>query len=387
MDNFNWYNPTKIIFGKGRQKEVGEMTAGYSKKVLLVYGGGSIKATGVYDVVVESLKAADVEFVELGGVKPNPRLSLVYEGIKICREEKLDFILAVGGGSVIDTAKAIAVGACYDGDVWDFYSKGVSPKESLGVGVVLTIPAAGSESSDGSVITKEDTLDKCSCCTELMYPKFAILNPELCYTLPEAHIRAGGADILAHVMERYFVPNEQNDLTDRLCEGTMVALMNNLPAVLENRTDYDSWAEVMWTGNVAHSGLLGKGRREDWASHGIEHELSAIYDIAHGAGLAIVFPAWMKYVYKEHPQRFVQFGERVFGIERGEKTEDAICLEAIAALEDFFHRIGLATTLHEVGIDEKNFSLMAAKATRGGTTGSFKQLTKEDVEAIYRLAL
>lgn len=391
MHNFVWYNPTRIIFGEDTHLRVGAEVAKYSKNILLHYGGKSLKASGTYDVVAESLREMGVRVTELGGVKPNPRLSLVKEGIELCRREQIDFILAVGGGSVIDSAKAIAVGSLYDGDVWDFYAGGKRPERALGVGVVLTIPAAGSESSDGSVITKEDTRDKCSCGTELMYPKFAILNPKLCYTLPEHQIRAGGADILAHIMERYFVPNRNTDLSDRLCEAAMQALIQNLPKVLKERENYDAWAEVMWTGNVAHNGLLGKGREEDWASHGIEHELSAIYDIAHGAGLAIVFPAWMKYVWKKHPERFVQFGVRVFGIDtegispKGKKEEE-ICTEAIAALEDFFHGIGLPTRLRDVGIGKENFDVMAKKACRNGKLGSFLPLVAEDVKAIYELA-
>lgn len=387
MENFVWYNPTKIIFGKDEHKNVGQVTAQYSKKVLLHYGGKSVKATGTYDVVVASLREAGIDFVELGGVQPNPRLSLVYEGIELCKKENIDFILAVGGGSVIDSAKAIAMGVCYDGDVWDLYSKGVEPQKLLDIGVILTIPAAGSESSDGSVITKEETQEKRSCCSPLLYPKFAILNPELCYTLPENQIRAGGTDILAHVMERYFSPNGNTDLSDRLCEATMQSLIHNLPKVLENKTNYDAWAEVMWTGNVAHNGLLGRGRQEDWSSHAIEHELSAIYDIAHGAGLAIIFPAWMKNVYKEHPQRFVQFAQRVFGIEIAGKEKDAICQEAILALEEFLHQIGLPTRLSEIGIDDTNFELMAQKACGGSLMGSLKKLSKEDIVTIYRTAL
>lgn len=386
MHNFIWYNPTRIIFGKDTHRNVGEEVAKYSRNILLHYGGKSLKAAGTYDVVVKSLREAKVRFTELGGVKPNPRLSLVREGIELCRREKIDFILAVGGGSVIDSAKAIAVGSLYEGDVWDFYAKGKSPEKALGVGVVLTIPAAGSESSDGSVITKEDTQDKCSCGTELMYPKFAVLNPELCYTLPKSQIRAGGADILAHIMERYFVPNENTDLSDRLCEAAMRALLENLPKVLREQEDYDAWAEVMWTGNVAHNGLLGKGREEDWASHGIEHELSGIYDIAHGAGLAIVFPAWMKYVWNAHPARFVQFGERVFGIAAEGKAKEEICEEAVAALENFFHGIGLPTRLRDAGIGRENFDVMAKKACRNGKLGSFMPLAAEDVKAIYELA-
>ncbi len=386
MHNFIWYNPTRIIFGKDTHKKVGEEVAKYSRNILLHYGGKSIKATGTYEAVTKSLTQAGVRFTELGGVQPNPRLSMVYQGIELCRKENIDFILAVGGGSVIDSAKAIAVGTQYEGDVWDFYGKGIRPQKALKTGVVLTIPAAGSESSDGSVITKEDTKDKCSCCTDLMYPQFAMLNPELCYTLPEHQIQAGGADILSHIMERYFVPNNNTDFSDRLCEGAMCALIENLPKVLKERENYDAWAEVMWIGNVAHNGLLGKGRDEDWASHGIEHELSGIYDIAHGAGLAIVFPAWMKYVYHEHPERFIQFGERVFGIRKEDMREEEACEAAIGTLEEFFHRIGLLTRLKDVGIGKEHFDDMAEKACRGRDIGSFKPLKKEDVKAIYELA-
>jgi alcohol dehydrogenase YqhD (iron-dependent ADH family) len=387
MFNFTWYNPTKIIFGKDTHKEVGKETAKYAKKVLFHYGGRSIKETGTYEAVVTSLKSAGVEFVELGGVRPNPRLSLVQEGIEICRREKIDFILAVGGGSVIDSAKAIAVGVPYEGNVWDFYSTDKQPEEILSLGVVLTIPAAGSESSDGSVITNEEGPDKRSCCTDLMFPKFAFLNPELCYTLPKNQISAGGADILAHIMERYFAPNQNTDLSDRLCEAAMKTLIHHLPLVLNNQKDYNAWAEVMWTGNVAHNGLLGRGRQEDWASHGIEHELSAIYDIAHGAGLAIVFPAWIKYVNDAHKERFTQFAERVFDIDSKGKTKEIVIEEGITSLVNFFKSIGLVTTLAEAGIDSSNFEIMAKKAANGGTLGSMKALTDEDIRKIYELAL
>jgi len=387
MNNFTWFNPTKIIFGKDTHKEVGKETANYAKKVLLHYGGKSIKETGTYDTVVTSLTEAGVDFVELGGVRPNPRLSLVQEGIKICRQEGIDFILAVGGGSVIDSAKAIAAGVPYEGNVWDFYSTEKQPQEMLSIGVVLTIPAAGSESSDGSVITNEEGPDKRSCCTDLMFPKFAFLNPELCYTLPENQISAGGADILAHIMERYFAPNKNTDLSDRLCEAAMKTLLYNLPLVLKDHRDYNAWAEVMWTGNVAHTGLLGRGRQDDWASHGIEHEISAIYDIAHGAGLAIVFPAWMKYVNDAHPFRFVQFAERVFDVDIVGKSDKTIIEEGIPKLETFYKSIGLVTTLREAHIDNSNFELMSKKAAINGTLGSIKQLTSKDIQLIYELAL
>ena len=387
MENFSWYNPTRIIFGKDTHYTVGKMTAGYAKKVLLLYGGGSIKTAGTYDAVVNSLNAAGVSYVELGGVLPNPRLSLVYEGIRLCREHQCEMILAVGGGSVIDSAKAIAIGVCYDGDVWDFYSTSKQPEEKLPVGVVLTIPAAGSESSDGSVITKEETHEKLSCCCDLMFPEFAILNPQLCYTLPQNQIKAGGVDILSHVMERYFVPNTETDVSDRLCEAAMQSVIYNLPRVLKNQKDYDAWAEVMWTGNIAHSGLLGKGRRDDWASHNIEHELSAFYDIAHGAGLAVIFPAWMRYVYKEHPGRFVQYAEKVWKIDVSAMREDEACLAGIQATEKFFESLGMAIHLTDLGIGADQIELMASKACRNGQLGSFKVLKKDDVKAIYELAL
>lgn len=386
MIDFTWYNPTKIIFGKETHRQVGEETARWSRKVLLHYGGKSIKVSGVYEAIVTSLREAGVSFVELGGVCPNPRLSLVREGIDLCRREGVDFILAAGGGSVIDSAKAIGAGVPYEGDVWDFYTTERRPERVLPLGVVLTIPAAGSESSDGSVITREEGPDKRSFCSDLLYPRFAILNPALCYTLPRYQISAGGADILAHVMERYFSPNQETDLSDRLCESAMKALIHNLPRVLENPRDYNAWAEVMWTGNVAHNGILGKGRADDWASHAIEHELSAVYDIAHGAGLAIVFPAWMKYVSRSHPAKLVRFAREVFGISQEEKEEADVIALGIRCLEDFYRKIGLPVTLHEGGIGREAFDLMAGKAVLGGTLGSFQVLDKQDVKAILELA-
>ncbi len=386
MLNFEFGNPTRIIFGRGTHREVGQQVKKYAKKVLLHYGGKSIKASGVYDAVIASLKEAGVEYTELGGVQPNPRLKLVYEGDALCKEQGIDFILAVGGGSVIDSAKAIAVGACYNGDVWDFYSNIAKPSGALNIGVVLTIPAAGSESSDGSVITKEEGAYKRSCCTDFMYPRFAVLNPELCYTLPHNQIAAGGADILAHIMERYFTNTTHTDFSDRLCEGAMRSVMENLLKVKQDTQNYDAWAEVMWGGTVAHNGLLGKGRQEDWASHGIEHELSGIYDIAHGAGLAILFPAWMKYVHKTNLNRFVQFAVRVFDVDMAFENLEEIALEGIRRLERFFTSLGLAVTLSQAGIGSKDFAEMARKACENGPLGSFNRLEPPDVEQIFKLA-
>ncbi len=386
MKSFVFHNPTKIIFGKDSHFSAGEACLPYARKVLMHYGGGSIKKNGVYEGVKKSLADAGIEAVELGGVQPNPRLSLVYEGIRICQEQEIGFILAVGGGSVIDSAKAIAAGVLYDGDVWDFFSKGVKPQRALPIGVVLTIPAAGSESSDGTVVTREDGQLKRSFGSDLLYPRFAILNPVLCKTLPESQIAAGGTDILAHVMERYFSKEPHTDVSDRLCENVLRSVMDNLLRVKENPQDENAWAEVMWGGTIAHNGLLGKGRQEDWASHGIEHELSAIYDIAHGAGLAIVFPAWMKYVHSACPSRFVQFAVRVMDVDWAYDDQEAMILEGIARLERFLTRLGAPVRLHQLNIGTSDFGIMAQKACGSGTIGSFMPLYAKDVEAIFHLA-
>lgn len=389
MNNFTFQNPTKIIFGKNTVQLVGKETKKYGKKVLLHYGGGSIKKSGLYQQVVDSLNEAGVDFVELGGVQPNPRLTLVHEGIKLCRDEKVDFILAVGGGSVIDSAKAISIGVPYEGDVWDFYSYKKSPKEALPVGVVLTIPAAGSESSNSSVITNEDGLYKKGLSTELFYPKFSILNPELTYTLPAYQTACGAADIMAHIMERYFTNTKHVELTDRLCEATMKTMIKYVPVALKEPNNYDARAEIMWAGTVAHNNLLGTGREEDWASHGIEHEISGIYDVAHGAGLAIVFPAWMEYVYKHDIYRFAQFASRVWNIDTDYFDLETTAKKGIESLRSFFKSIGLPTTLAEIDVDDTRIEEMADKCTDGGSyeIGNFVKLGKKDIIEIYKLAL
>lgn len=388
MENFNFICPTKIIFGKGTENRVGEETKKYSKKVLFVYGSVSIKKTGLYDKVVKSLSENNVEYIELSGVKPNPRLSLVYEGINKCRENDIDFILAVGGGSVIDTAKAIAVGVLYDGDVWDFFLGKAEIKKALPVGVILTLAATGSEASDSAVITNEDGWYKKGIHSDLIRPQFAIMNPELLYTLPAYQTAAGAADIMAHIMERYFTNVKNVDLTDRLCEATLKTVINNVPKLIEDPTDYDARAEVMWAGTIAHNGLLDTGRIGDWASHRIEHELSAIYDIAHGAGLAIIFPAWMKYVYKHDLDRFVQFAVKVWDVDLTYTDREAIALEGIKRLENFFRSIGLPVTLKDANIPYDKFAEMANKCTSNGTAtvGQFVKLGKEDIINIYNIA-
>ncbi|AST90745.1 MULTISPECIES: iron-containing alcohol dehydrogenase [Sutcliffiella] len=385
MNNFTFQNATKIIFGKDTEQLVGKETALHSKKVLLHYGGGSIKQSGLYDTVVQSLQENGVEFVELGGVKPNPRVSLVREGVALCKEQNIDFILAVGGGSVIDSAKGIAAGAKYEGDVWDFYT-GTPIETSLPIGVVLTIPAAGSESSAGSVITNEDGWLKRDALHDSLRPQFAILNPVLSYTLPAYQTACGITDMMSHILERYFTTEKNVDFTDRLCEGALKSIIHNAPIVLEQPTNYDARAEIMWAGTIAHNDLLGTGRTGDWASHNIEHEISGIYDIAHGAGLAIIFPAWMKYVYKHDVQRFAQFANRVWNVEIDLNDLERTALAGIKKTEEFFQSIGMPITLSEANIDDQYFREMARKATERWPIGNFVKLHEEDVYNIYVLA-
>ncbi|MDR3645845.1 MAG: iron-containing alcohol dehydrogenase [Clostridia bacterium] len=389
MDNFEFFNDTRIIFGRGAEDRIGALTARYSKSILWVYGGSSIKRTGQYDRVAASLKAAGVGYTELPGVMPNPRLSLVYEGIRLCREKDIGFVLAVGGGSAIDTAKAIAIGAVYDGDVWDFFEEKTEPVKTLPVGTILTIPAAGSESSTSSVITKEEGQIKRPINYTLLYPKFSILDPELAFTLPKYQMACGATDILSHLMERYFTNSSDVELSDRLIESTFKTVMHNLPTVLEKPDDYSAWAEIMWSGTVAHNDLFSSGRECDWGSHAIEHQLSALYDVAHGAGLAVITPAWMKYVYRHDVGRFAQFANRVWNIDVDFFHPEKTALEGIARLEHFLHSIGLTTSLRELTGDDTRLEEMADRCTDGdsSTVGKFIPLHRQDVLAVYRLAL
>jgi alcohol dehydrogenase YqhD (iron-dependent ADH family) len=388
MQNFTFKSPTKIIFGKDTENLLGKEVKQYSSKVLLCYGGGSIKKTGLYDKVINSLKDSNVDYVELSGIRPNPRLSLVYQGIKLCRENNINFILGVGGGSVIDTAKAIAVGVPYDGDVWDFYIGKEKVTKALPIGDILTIPATGTEASNSSVITKEEGLYKKGINSDLIRPVFSILNPELTYTLPAYQTACGACDMMAHIMERYFTNEPNVDLTDRLSEAALKTIINNTPLVLKDPENYNARAEIMWAGTLAHNGLMGTGRVEDWASHKIEHELSAIYDIAHGAGLSIVFPAWMKYVYKHNIKRFVQFAVRVWDVNLSFDNEEAIALEGIRRITEFFKSIGLPVTLTDAGIPQDRIEEMADKCTSSDTKtwGNFVTLHKQDIINIYKLA-
>lgn len=390
MRNFVFQNATKIIFGKDTEARVGEETRKLGKKVLLHYGGGSIKRSGLYDRVLASLREAGVEVVELGGVMPNPRVDLVREGVELCRKEGVEAILAVGGGSVIDSAKAIGMGVLYDGDVWDIYEYKVDVKGMLPLGVVLTIPAAGSESSSSTVISNLEVGKKVGFGAPMLRPAFSILNPELNYTLPAYQTACGAVDMLAHVMERYFSIEKEGDLTDRLCEATMQTIIKNAPLAIENPTAYGPRAEILWAGTIAHNDLLGTGRTEEWSSHNIEHELSAKYDIAHGAGLAIVFPAWMKYSLKRDVMRFAQFGNRVFGVPMDYQNPEYTALEGIAQLEAWYRRIGMPVRLGDADIDGEHLEYMANNCLNreeGETMGTFTPLTTDDVLNILKLAL
>lgn len=388
MDNFNFRNPTRILFGKGMEQQVGTHCAKNGSKVLLHYGGGSIKKTGLHEAITASLKAAGVPFAELPGVKPNPRLSLVREGVAMCKDQGIDLVLAVGGGSVIDSAKAIAVGSVYEGDVWDFFTNKAVPQQALPVATILTFPAAGSEASTGCVITNEEGDLKRAFNSELVYPRFSILNPELAFTLPDYQVSCGVADILAHLMERYFTNTQHVELTDRLIEATMKTVINNVHTVLAQRDNYEAWSQIMWAGTIAHCNLLNTGREGDWGSHDIEHELSGIYDVTHGAGLAVVFPAWMKYVFKHDVARFAQFANRVFNVDHDFFSPEATALRGIERLTEFFRSINLPVTLKELGVPEDRLEEMAIKCTDNDThaTGKFIPLDSKGVLEVYRLA-
>jgi alcohol dehydrogenase YqhD (iron-dependent ADH family) len=389
MDNFVFRNTTKIIFGRGREGEVGAEAKAFAKKVLIHYGGGSVKRSGLFGRIVASLEASGLSWVELGGVLPNPRLALVHEGIELCRREGVGLVLALGGGSAIDSAKAIALGVPYAGEVWDFFAGKATPSAALPIGTVLTIPAAGSEASTASVITNEEGMLKRGYNSSLLYPSFSILNPELAFSLPRAQVANGAADIMSHLMERYFTRVHPVELTDRLIEATFRTVIDTVPRVLAKSDDYDAWAELMWSGTLAHNNLLDTGRIGDWASHDLEHELSAAYDIAHGAGLAVVFPAWMKYVHKEEPARFAQLANRVWGIDNDFFDAERTALAGIARLEAFWSSLGLATRLSGLGIGPERIPEMADKCSAGGrkTVGNFVKIGRAEAEAIYRLAL
>ena len=391
MNNFTFYSPTYFVFGKNEENNTGKYVKRFGgKKVLIHYGGGSVVRSGLLDRIKMSLMNDAIEFVELGGVKPNPRSGLVYEGIELCKKEHVDFILAVGGGSTIDSAKAIAVGAMYEGDFWDFYS-GKAVEKALPVGTVLTIAAAGSEGSSGSVITKEEGMLKRSAGGEAMRPVFSVLNPELTQTLGAFQTAAGVTDIMAHLLERYFTNTKDVEVTDRVIEGLLLSMIHEAPKVIENPNDYQARANIMWAGMLAHNNCCGVGREQDWGSHDIEHELSALYDCAHGAGLAVVFPAWMEYTMKHDVLRFAQLANRVWGCSMDFQHPENTAKAGIQAFRNFLKSIGMPQTLGELGGKEEDIPYLAHTASYGngndGTLGSFVVLKEKDIENIYRLML
>ena len=386
MLNFEFCSPTKFVFGRDAQSKVGALVKEFGgSRALIVYGGGSVVRSGLLAQVIASLDAAGIAHMELGGVKPNPRDDLVYEGIRLCRENNLDFLLPVGGGSAIDTAKAIADGVPYDGDFWDFYCGKAKPVTALPHGCVLTIPAAGSEGSNSSVITKIDGGLKRGLSTEFHRPRFAVMNPELTFTLPRYQLACGVTDMMAHIMERYFTNTKDVALTDRLAEALLVAIREAAPVAMADDHDYESHATLMWAGMLAHNNSVGIGREQDWASHQIGHEISAKYDTAHGASLAVVFPAWMKYVFRHDVKRFVQFATRVWGVCPQGKTDEQIALEGIETMQAFFVSLGMPATLQAAGGRAEDIPALAANVVNG-KTGHFVELLPPQIEEVLRIA-
>ena len=394
MDNFKFYSPTYFVFGKDEENSVGEYVKKFGgSKVLIHYGGGSVVRSGLLDRVKASLKKENIEYVELGGVKPNPRSGLVYKGIDICKKEGIDFILAVGGGSTIDSAKGIAAGAVYDGDFWDYYSesKNMMVEEALPIGTVLTIAAAGSEGSPDTVITKEEGMYKRAAHGDALRPKFSILNPALTQTLPAYQTACGITDIMAHLYERYMTNTTEVEVTDRLIEGLLLTMIKEGPKAVKDNNDYDSRANIMWAGMMAHNNSCGVGRTQDWSSHTIEHELSAQYDCAHGAGLAVIMPACLAYNVKHDVVRFARVAVNVWGCKMNEENPETTAREGIERFKQFLHEIGMPTSFAELGAKEEDIEKMAEVACYGdgrdGYVYGFVNLNKEDVINIYNLAL
>lgn len=392
MKDFKYYTPTEVIFGEKSEEKVARLVKKHGgTKVLVHYGGQSAIKSGLLDKVCGLLSDEGIEFFKLGGVVPNPRLSKVYEGIDLCRKEGIDFILAVGGGSVIDSAKAIACGVPFEGDVWDFYLGKLHAKVCLPVASVLTIPAAGSEMSESSVITNEDGGVKLGYSNDITRPKFAIMNPVRTFTLPPYQTAAGVTDMIMHTMERYFTHDDDMTLTTEVAEAVMRTLMDSVFAVLKNPEDYRHRAQIMWGGSIAHNGLTGCGVADDWATHQLEHELSGMFDVTHGAGLAAVWPSWARYVYKENVSRFVRFAVNVMGVPNDFTDPEGTALKGIEAMERFYHAIGMPINIHELigrDITDDEIKEMARKCSRDykSTQGCFKVLDHSDMEAIYRMA-
>ena len=392
MFDFNYYTPTKVVFGKNTETKVADLIKEFGgKKVLIHYGGGSVVRSGLLQRVTDILDKAGINYIKLGGAVPNPHLGLVYEGIELCKKEGVDFLLAVGGGSAIDSAKAIGYGVVNSGDVWDFYDYKRKVQGCLPLGVILTIAATGSEMSDSSVITKEEGLVKRGYSSDFGRPRFAIMNPELTMTLPDYQTACGCTDIMMHTMERYFTNGGNMEITDSMAEALLRTVKENVKILVKDPKNYDARAEVMWAGSLAHNGLTGCGNDGgDWMTHKLEHELGGLYDVAHGAGLAALWGSWARYVYKNCLPRFKKFAINVMGISPDAASDEEIALKGIEAMENFYHEIKMPTNLRELGVTatEEDLKLMAHKCAVGvnGGKGSAKFLKEEDMLEIYKMS-
>ncbi|MCQ2254682.1 MAG: iron-containing alcohol dehydrogenase [Bacteroidaceae bacterium] len=392
MIDFNYYAPTQVVFGKDSESKTGSLVKQYGgTKVLLHYGGQSAQRSGLLDVVKASLEENGVEYVELGGVVPNPRVSLVRKGIEICREQGIDFLLAVGGGSVIDSAKAISAGMYYEGDVWDLFIHKAMATRYLPVACVLTIPAAGSEMSDGCVITNEDGDLKKDYCVDEFRCKFAIMNPVRTFSLPAWQTACGITDMMMHTFERYFSTEDEMTITASVAEALLRDVMDNAHKVLKNPEDYVARAQIMWAGSLAHNGLTGCGTIGDWATHNLEHELSGMFDVSHGAGLAALWGSWARYTCHKNISRFAQFAVNVMGVTQNFKSAEETAEAGIVACEEFFRSIGMPTNIHDLigrDITDDEIEVMADKCCEFGarTIGGLVELNRDDMVAIYKMA-
>ncbi|MFJ5759795.1 iron-containing alcohol dehydrogenase [Neobacillus sp. NPDC093182] len=387
MQNFTFWNPTKLIFGKGQLEQVKSEIPRYGKKVLVVYGGGSIKRSGLYDKVINLLNEIDAQVFELPGVEPNPRITTARKGVEICKTEGIDVLLAVGGGSVIDCTKLIAAGAKYDGDAWDLVTRKAAVNEALPFGTVLTLAATGSEMNSGSVITNWETNEKYGWGSPFTFPKFSILDPVHTFSVPRDQTIYGIVDMMSHVLEHYFHLEENTLFQDRMCESLLITVMETAPKLLQNLESYEHRATILYSGTMALNGILNMGYRGDWATHNLEHAVSAVYDIPHGGGLAILFPHWMKHNLKVKPERFKQLAVRVFGVDPEGKTAEEAGLEGIQKLREYWNSIGAPASLADYNIDDSKLEIMADRAMVYGEFGNFTKLNREDVLTIYRESL
>lgn len=387
MRNFDYFNPTKLIFGRGTVEKLREEVPKYGNKVLLVYGGGSIKRNGLYDQVTNILKEINVSIFEVSGVEPNPRISTVRKGVEICKQEGIEFLLAVGGGSVIDCTKAIAAGSKYDGDAWDLVVKKAPVLHALPFGTILTLAATGSEMNSGSVITNWETKEKYGWGSPLVFPKFSILDPVNTFSVPKNQTIYGMVDMMAHVFEHYFHLEENTPLQDRFCESILQTVIETAPKLLNDLENYEYRETILYCGTLALNGMVSMGFRGDWATHNLEHAVSAVYDIPHGGGLAILFPNWMKHNLHVKPERFKQFAVRVFDVDPTGKTDEEVGLEGIEQLRAFWTSIGAPSRLADYNIDDSKTDMLVDRAMKNGEFGVFNRLNAKDVEAIYRASL